>query len=247
MCDPDFQKVGKNSAVGAYLNLSGTNAFSAAMEFISNDILTNARTYPQYRALVSGLLAKEKATGLLQTPALVEYSRLNDQRMNRLDKTFNPDPSAQSLLEKINQPLLWLTISEGWCGDAGQIAPVLNGLALQNPGIQLRFILRDEYPGIMDAFLTNGSRSIPKVLFVHPETRRVLDVWGPRPAEAQALMATTKADMLALKHDDLSRKTRYEAGQTAMHSWYARDRTVSIQREVTAAAVGCLKKLDRVP
>lgn len=214
------------------------------MEFIANEIRNSAYTYDQYRTLVEEELAAGRSTGRLQTPALLEYTRLNVQRMNRLDKTFRPDAQASALIGQINRPQLWLAITEGWCGDAAQILPVLNGLAQQNPLLDLRLILRDDHSDVMEAFLTNGSRSIPKVILVDPAQGRVLGSWGPRPAEAQALMMAVKADMKALEHDPVARKARYEEGQTALHTWYARDRTLSTQREMAAAARDAVAALN---
>lgn len=52
--------------------------------------------------------------------------------------------------------------------------------------IELRIILRDKYPEVMDAFLTDGkSRSIPKVIVLDAQTLEVLGEWGPRPAQVQ--------------------------------------------------------------
>ncbi|TNE54299.1 MAG: thioredoxin family protein [Bacteroidetes bacterium] len=210
------------------------------MHIIEKKIRSDAYTYAQYRSLTASLLAVGKTTGHLQTPSLVGYTELNDKRMIRLDKTFRPDAMALDLLQKIRQPMLWLTITEAWCGDAGQITPVLNGLAKLNPHIELRLILRDEHPEIMDAFLTDGSRSIPKVIFTHPTDGQVLGVWGPRPATAQAIMLETKAELQVLEHDKVARKARYEEGQKALHTWYARDKTVHIQREAVQAALDSL-------
>lgn len=206
------------------------------MEFIEKEVLEDSLSYAEYRALVRQLLAEGKSTGLKQSDSLLEYTRLNEQRMNRIEKTFHPEESVAAQLRQIDQPVLWLVITEGWCGDAAQIVPVLERLAAGNPLIQLRFILRDENLPTMDAFLTNGGRSIPKLIFIDPESRRVLGSWGPRPAEMQAMMMAAKAEMSALADNPEARKARNQEAQTALHSWYARDRTVTIQREVATAA-----------
>ena len=53
------------------------------------------------------------------------------------------------------------------------------------PGLELRIVLRDEHPEVMDRYLTNGSRSIPIVIALDEEFRE-LGHWGPRPRELQA-------------------------------------------------------------
>ena len=76
-------------------------------------------------------------------------------------------------------------IAEDWCGDASSTVPVLAKLADAVPGLELRVILRDQHPEVMDRYLTNGSRSIPIVIALDEQFRE-LGHWGPRPRELQA-------------------------------------------------------------
>ena len=59
-----------------------------------------------------------------------------------------------------------LVLAEGWCGDAAQILPVINKIAEYSSLIDLKVVCRDENPELMDQFLTNGSKSIPKVIII---------------------------------------------------------------------------------
>jgi hypothetical protein len=45
--------------------------------------------------------------------------------MNRLDKTMKLLPEVVSALQALQQEYIWIVISEGWCGDAAQLLPVL--------------------------------------------------------------------------------------------------------------------------
>jgi Thioredoxin len=196
-------------------------------------------TYEAYRTLIADLLAQGKTTGpeSMQGPDMIDYARLNEQRMKRIDKTFQLDAEAKVLLESIQKPMLWLTLTEGWCGDAAQIVPVLPALAALNPNIEARFLLRDEHPDLMELFLTDSTRSIPKVIFIEPQSGTVLGSWGPRPVALQDLADQYKAEMQAMRENKLSIKAKFEEGKTAIHTWYAHDKTVSTQRELLAAAV----------
>lgn len=206
------------------------------MKILGKDLLVQALTYAGYRSLITGLLTEGKTTGHHQSPGLLAYSQLNEQRMNRLDKTFQLDAVAAGLLPQLTQRQCWLVLAEGWCGDAAQVVPVLHQLSLLNPNIQLGFLLRDEHPDLMDAFLTNGSRSIPIVIFADPETGDVGGSWGPRPVAAQALMGDRILQMKAAT-DGAIRQKIYEEVKTMVHTWYAHDRTASTQREVVQAAL----------
>lgn len=212
------------------------------MKNLEKDLFVQAMTYAGYRSMVTDLLAEGKTTGHHQTADLLAYSQLNEQRMDRLDKTFRLDPEAAELLPQLRRPQQWLVVTEGWCGDSAQIVPVLHQLSLLNPHIQLGFLLRDEHPDLMDAFLTEGSRSIPKVIFADPETGEVGGAWGPRPAAAHALIRDQISEMKATAEPEL-RRSLYEQAKTIVHTWYAHDRTVSTQREVLQAALAAQQAL----
>ncbi len=59
------------------------------MNSIIKSSLENAISYQAYRDLVTGLLKDGKSTGPNQSEELLHYSKLNNSRMKRLDKTFN--------------------------------------------------------------------------------------------------------------------------------------------------------------
>lgn len=120
-----------------------------------------------------------------------------------------------------------LVISEDWCGDAFNTVPVMARLAEALPTVQLRVAKRDENPALMDAFLTNGSRSIPLAIVLRPDFT-VAGRWGPRPPELQAFV--------------LSEKRKGERPSSEIYRdvrrWYARDRGETTLRgllEVMAA------------
>ena len=119
-----------------------------------------------------------------------------------------------------------LVLAEDWCGDAVNTVPVLARWAQQAPGVSLRIIRRDEYPEVMDRYLTNGSRSIPIVIALDQEFNQ-LGAWGPRPRELQAWVMAHK--------DTMPKDERYKE----VRRWYARDKGESTIREVLEAmAVG---------
>lgn len=116
-----------------------------------------------------------------------------------------------------------LVIAEDWCGDASSTVPVLAKLADTVPGLELRVILRDQHPDVMDLYLTNGSRSIPIVIALDEQFRE-LGHWGPRPRDLQAWVL---ANRLTVPKAELYPQVR---------QWYARDHGETTLREVLAAA-----------
>jgi hypothetical protein len=116
-----------------------------------------------------------------------------------------------------------LVLAEDWCGDASSTIPLVAKLVDQVPGLELRILRRDEYPEVMDQYLTNGSRSIPIVIALDEEFRE-LGHWGPRPRELQAWVMANRASIPKAELYPQVRK------------WYARDHGESTLREVLAAA-----------
>ncbi|MEM0992807.1 MAG: thioredoxin family protein [Bacteroidota bacterium] len=202
------------------------------MKKISKHIIEGAYDYEAYRQLINDLFAEHKNTGIDHSEAMLHYTKMNIARMNRLDKKTVLTAASVESLKKIQAPQIWLVLTEGWCADAAQIIPVMHKLANENPNIQLRMILRDQHLDIMDAFLTNGARSIPKLIVLN-EALEVLMSWGPRPTEAQQMMLASKEAIKALPEDE--KKVAIEKLKIDMQKWYNRDKTVQTQEEILAA------------
>lgn len=116
-----------------------------------------------------------------------------------------------------------LVIAEDWCGDASNTVPIVAKFANLVPGIELRVILRDQNPEVMDQYLTNGARSIPIVIALD-ESFQEIGHWGPRPTELQTWVMANRA---TLPKSELYPQVR---------RWYARDRGETTLREVLEAA-----------
>src|SRR5699024_8979868 len=162
------------------------------MSAITKDTIEQAYSFGAYFRLVEKAVAAGESTGENDSEDLAAYTKLNLQRMTRLLKTITINSELSAKLKTIQEPVIWLVLTEGWCGDAAQNVPVLHKMAQQNSNIQLRLILRDENLEIMDQFLTDGGRSIPKLIALHPETLTVHYTWGPRPQPAQKMMIAFK-------------------------------------------------------
>ncbi|MCU0447924.1 MAG: thioredoxin family protein [Microscillaceae bacterium] len=194
----------------------------------SPETLQKAYNYAQYRTLIDNLLAEGKTTGPNQTTALTEYTQMNVQRMNRWDKTAIIREDLKTALEAINRPLIWVVLTEGWCGDAAQNIPTIVKMAEINPKIELKFLLRDENLPIMDNYLTNGGRAIPKLICIDAESGEELGTWGPRPSTLQDWVMAEK------KKTDFDFKTFAEY----VHKWYATNKTEELQDEFLALVQG---------
>jgi hypothetical protein len=188
--------------------------------FLEPRMIASALPYAAYRLLIDGLLAENKTTGSDQSEAMLNYTRMNVQRMNRIDKHWGLEKNTLELLHTVHQPMLWLVLTEAWCGDAAQNLPIIQKMAEVSEHIQLRMLLRDEHPALMDQFLTNGTRSIPKLIVVNPHTLEVISSWGPRPEPAHQMVKDMKAQ--GISHDEYAE---------AVHKWYAQDKGITLQAE----------------
>lgn len=192
------------------------------MQNIIETSLAKSLTYNEYRSLVSGLLKEGKSTGITQNEDLFHYSELNETRMNRLDKTLSVLETIQERLSNLENEFILLTLTEGWCGDAAQILPILNKISETSDKIDLRLVLRDENEELMNLFLTNGSKSIPKVILIEKSSREVVGSWGPRPEAARKLIADYKE-----KNGVVDEPIKIE-----LQKWYLKDKGESTQLEL---------------
>jgi hypothetical protein len=188
---------------------------------VDRTYVNKAISYHAYRTLIETFLLSEKSESPKYSDILMEYTKLNAVRMNRLDKTAEIIPEFRDTIAQINEPQTWLVLTEGWCGDAAQIIPVLHKAASLNENIALGFLLRDDNLELMDMYLTNGkSRSLPKLIVLDKNNHELFN-WGPRPAILQELFFQLKAKELT-----------EDAIKEEIHKWYAQDKTVTIQKEL---------------
>jgi len=166
------------------------------MELLQEDSiaegLKNSFSYIEYRTLVSELAEKGASTGPEQTEALSQYTQLNNSRMRRWDKTLKFTDEVIQKIKAVDQKVSWVVLSESWCGDASPALPVMHKFTEINPNISLSIILRDENLNIMDQFLTNGGRSIPKLIAINEKENKVVAKWGPRSKKATKLVEDYK-------------------------------------------------------
>lgn len=187
---------------------------------VTSTHLDKSLTYPEYLLLLNNLLAQGKTTGPDQSDDFVEYAKLNMQRMNRLNKTVILLPELKAALKSIKGKYVWLTLTEGWCGDAAQNIPIFHAMENECPNIELRLLLRDENLDLMDQYLTNGTRSIPKLICLERESLKEIFTWGPRPQAVQNIMMELKA-----------KNTPKQESIIAVQKWYNADATKTAQQE----------------
>ncbi len=188
---------------------------------ITQEILNEALGYKAYNQLIAKRFEQGRTTNEDDRPNMLENTKLNIHRTSRWDRRAKIEGGLTEKLQNFPFKMIWLVITEGWCGDSSQIIPFLNKMAELSPKIDLKMILRDEHPAVMDEFLTNGSRSIPKLIALNSETLDVLGSWGPRPQGVQQTYLAERAN------PEIENKKATEN----LHLWYARNKGKAMQQE----------------
>jgi len=184
--------------------------------------LLRSHSYSKYREIVSDLLKERKVSGNEQSADLIHYTELNQVRMDRLDKKMViTEENIQKMLQ-LKKHYVWLVLSEGWCGDAAQLVPIFNKLDFVSQHLELKIAFRDENIKLMNLFLTNGNKAIPKLIVLDKVSSEVVGSWGPRPKGASDLIKSYKQQYGVVD----------ETAKTELQLWYLHDKGISTQNEI---------------
>jgi hypothetical protein len=194
------------------------------LESIVNESLQKSISYQEYRTLVANLVEKDATTGEEQTEALAEYTRLNDRRMKRWDKTIKVPEAIKDNVETLQRKQTWLVLTESWCGDAAHVMPVINKLAELSDNIDYKVVMRDENETLMNAFLTNGGKSIPKLILIDDASGAIINSFGPRPSGATQLVNDYKTE-----HGSLTPEFKED-----LQRWYNKDKGQNVLTDLVA-------------
>lgn len=192
------------------------------MENIIQNSLKTAKTYSEYKEMILQLIKEGKSTGGDQNESLSNYTKLNNQRMKRLDKQTKLSENALTKAQKVQKDFTWLVLTESWCGDAAQTLPVINKFAEANEKIDLKVVLRDENEDLMNRFLTNGSKSIPKLIVLDNTSNKVVGSWGPRSEMASKMVSDYKE-----KNGKIDDQFKID-----LQNWYNEDKGSHIEKEL---------------
>jgi hypothetical protein len=184
-------------------------------------IRNNGLHYPAYKEKIASVIAQGDSS--LQSDDerdKYNFTKLNQTRINRIDKTYVPSVEITEAISKITTPQTWCILTAVWCGDSAQNVPQLVKMAGANPLIDVKLIERDENLEIMDEFLTDGKRSIPKLIAID-NNGEILFTWGSRPAAAQALVRNA-----------IDTGVEKKVWEEQLHLWYARNKGIDLGQEI---------------
>jgi len=178
-------------------------------------------SYGDYTAMIDNLLEKDKTTGENHSEDYINYTKLNVQRSNRIEKTIEINDALKSEIDNVKTNQTWLVLAEAWCGDVPQNLPVISKMAELSDNINLKIVLRDEHLDLIEHYKTDGGIAIPKLIAFDNEFNELFN-WGPRPAPAQQIIRDWKADGKKEAYSDVAKR---------LQLWYAKDKTKTLQAE----------------
>lgn len=179
-------------------------------------------TFQEYVDYFEQILASPEDYDPYGNEEYLNYTKLNWSRMNRWLKRFEPQDAMKSLIASITEPQHWIVITEPWCGDAAHSVPQLYQMVRNNPNIDFEIQLRDSEPFLIEDYLTDGSKSIPK-LIIRNDVGHDKVIWGPRPEPLQRIYMQMKDE-----------ERPFEQIKEALQKWYNEDKGEILQRELLA-------------
>jgi hypothetical protein len=169
----------------------------------------------RFEDILSGTFTNE----IYAKDAYRDYVKMNQSRMNRWLKNAEITTELKSKIEAIQEEQNWYLITEPWCGDAAHSVPLIYMMSQLNHNIKLHLVLRDDNHPFIDQYLTNGGRSIPKLVARNADGEDIF-VWGPRPKDLAVIHAKLKAD-----------NADFDTINQTLQTWYNQNKGVDIQQE----------------
>lgn len=174
-------------------------------------------TFDEYYDQVNTFVSEGKTSGENQTEDLIEFTRVNQRRMKKWKKIYKSSSDWLKAVQDLNRKEEWILLTESWCGDAAQNISQINNMVEATDKLELKILYRDDNLELMDQFLTNGGRAIPKLIRLDAETKEVIGSWGPRVKNAQNIVIEGKKNGSNYAEE--------------LHSWYAKNKSIDLENE----------------
>lgn len=167
------------------------------------NVLKNALSWEKYLNHIKDVIQNSSANQATQ-----KYYPLNLARIERLLKKIKLTEEQSKRLNALDRDVILIEITEGWCGDAAQILPVVQKMVEENDKLSSVVVLRDSN-SFINNYLTNGGKAIPIIVGVDKNTLEELFVWGPRPHWAHEILKAYKSGKISHEEFGLELQKMY--------------------------------------
>lgn len=190
------------------------------MFHFTQEILKKGLDYDDFIQLSDDILVQKEHLPPYDDPFYLSYTNANHRRRKKLLSEIMLHKKLYNELADGISNWTWIVIDEPWCGDASFIVPILKAMELAAGGdIEMKLFLRDEHPAIMEQYLTNNGKSIPKLICLDKNLNE-LGHWGPRPQNLSVLVKEWVDENI-----DMNEKIK------RVNRWYHKDNGESVQKE----------------
>lgn len=148
------------------------------------------------------------------------YSRYNLERQAKVDELWRMSDKFKTAVMNFAGPATWLVITDEWCVDSAHSLPLIRDAAALRDDVTLKILIRDENLDIMDLFLTNSKKAIPKFISFDADWKQQF-TWGPQPARIRRI-----------RENLISSDSDADMVSNATIEWYADFGWLEVEREL---------------
>ncbi|MCB0539690.1 MAG: thioredoxin family protein [Chitinophagales bacterium] len=184
----------------------------------TKDYINSLQTIEDYNIFFKKIVEKEITEAPYSDDGFYAYTEANFKRINSLKTKIDLDKKLYNALQEVSN---WhfVLITEPWCGDASFAQPVIEAVTVAGD-LNLKIAIRDKNENLINAFLTNGGKSIP-IFIALDENLNYKFHWGPRPKPLQEEVV-----------EFLKTKPSVEEKIKMAHLWYLKDKGKTFQQEL---------------
>ncbi|MBM4068029.1 MAG: thiol reductase thioredoxin [Planctomycetes bacterium] len=92
-------------------------------------------------------------------------SDVHMQRWRQMQEQVELTPAQKALLGSFTRRMPVLCLAGAWCGDCINQCPIYEHFAAAAPGIQVRYLDRDEHADVQRVLQINGGNRVPVLVF----------------------------------------------------------------------------------
>lgn len=195
---------------------------STKKEVLANEALKSAISNEEFVQLTHEIINSEEKEPPYDKEDYINFTQVNLRRYEGFSKKVELSDEIVKAVSSGKENWKFVLLNEPWCSDGSFSQPVIQKIAEASDGaIELKILLRDKHPEVMDRFLTNGGKSIPKLVILN-QANEVMGTWGPRPNELQTQVIEMANNPDATLEDKIKLTNR----------WYNKDKGNALQMEL---------------